>query len=184
MSRAEQPQENITEVWEIITPGTVWVWTYDRRNDRYQKQRVGGRGGGGSKRIQISVDDRRFNQQQVVDEMRAHDPFTNGALKRISGPDLDPHEDYLMSEKYHLTDDQLRGLLEVKDEAGFEAKVNEIESELILRRLCAVSEKDGTVWQHGFLKELVEKKYPVGGSQTTYLEMVRANELQGGAILS
>jgi hypothetical protein len=183
MARAEQPGEKLVEVWEIIIPGTVWVWTYDRRNDKYQKQRVGGRGGGGSKRLQISVDDRRFNQQQVVDEMRGYDPFTNGSLRRISGPDLDPEEDYLLTDKYHLTDDQLRGLLEVKDEAIFGDEVREIESELILRRLLAVAEKDGTVWQFELLRALVEERYPVGGTQKTVREMMASNELQGGSPL-
>jgi hypothetical protein len=124
MARTEQPHEKVIETWEIQTEGTVWVWIYDRREDRYVKQRVGGRQGG-SKRLHISTDDRRYNQEQIVDEMKGSDPFLNGALRLVSA---DKPED--LDTTYHLTLQDLQSLLEVRDLDLFEEEVRGITSEL------------------------------------------------------
>lgn len=170
-------QEKTVETWEITHDGTVWVAVYDKREDKYKKQRVGGRAGG-SKRLHITADDRRFNQEQVVDEMKQNDPFTNGSLKLISA---DRPED--VDTTYHLTAVDLEAILK-EDPETFEARVGDIKSELIVRRLLEVAEKAGTVAQLAFIRDLVEERYKVGGTQKSVREMLKAGEELSGTQMS
>src|SRR4051812_16780617 len=129
----EKDAREIHEVWEITTPGTVWVWTRDVRNPgQYNKTRVGGRSGG-SKRLRITTDERRYNEEQVIDEMLDHNPFRNGTLRLLS-IDEDVQVDDIVA-NYHLSDDELKQYFDVKDEDLFTEAMKEIESELVLRRL-------------------------------------------------
>lgn len=166
------------ETWEITTTGTVWVWVKDPREGGYKKQRVGGRSGG-SRRLHISVDDRRFNTEQVVDEMEGHNPFSNGILRLVSVREADD-----IDTKYHKTDDELVEMLAVRDQDAFEQAVREIKSELLVRRLYAAAEVSGTVGQVTFLRDLIDETWRVGGSQRTVREMLAAGELSGGQSLS
>jgi hypothetical protein len=177
MARSAQPDEKVIETWEITTEGTIWVWVYDRREDRYVKQRVGGRQG--SRRLHISTDDRRYNQENVVDEMKDHDPFINGALRLVSADRPDD-----IDSTYHLTADDLRSLLSIRDMALFEEEVRGIRSELIVRRLLEVAETDGTMGQVTFIRELIQQRYKVGGTQRTVQEMIEAGERIAGTALS
>lgn len=170
--------DKVVETWEITTEGTVWVWKMDARENKYVKQRVGGRQGG-SKRLHISRDDRRFNQEQVIDEMKSHDPFTNGALVLVSAEKADD-----IDSTYHLTIDDLLRLLEVKDQALFESEVADIKSELILRRLKEVAETKATVAQLEFIRDTIDARYKVGGTQRTVREMIEAGDMAGGEVLS
>lgn len=178
MPRIAQNGDSVIETWEITTAGTVWVWTYDKRNDTYVKTRCGGRQGG-SKRLHISSDDRRYNQEQVVDEMKSQDPFTNGLLKLVSkerAEDIDA--------TYHLGPENLRDILKVTDEELFRTEVSDIKSELILRRLRDEAETYGTVSQLRFITDLIEERYKVGGTQRTVQEMLNAGEVLAGTRLS
>lgn len=168
----------IIETWKITTDGTVWLWKMDPREDKYVKVRVGGRQGG-SKTVHISVDDRRFNQEQIVDEMRDYDPFTNGALILVSA---ERAED--IDSTYHLTAENLLEMLEIKDTETFEEEVSGIKSELILRRLKELAETKATVAQLEYIRSVIEDRYKVGGTQRTVREMIEAGELAGGEILS
>lgn len=168
----------VMETWEITTDGTVWVDKMDAREGRYVKQRVGGRQGG-SRRLHITRDDRRFNQEQVVEEMGGYDPFTNGALVLVSSEKADD-----IDSTYHLTTEDLGRLLEIKDSALFEQEVRDIKSELILRRLKELSETQATVAQLEFVSELIRDRYKVGGTQRTVREMISAGEMSGGEVLS
>lgn len=169
MGRAVQPDEKVVEVWEIMIGGTVWVWTYDRRDDKYTKQRVGGRQG--SKKLHISRDDRRFNQEQVVEENKHLDPFTNGTLRLVSADKADD-----IDATYHLTDEDLVTMLEVKDLETFTEAVHDIKSELLLRRLKEVADTHATVAQLEVIKGLIEDRYKVGGTQRTVREMLAGGE--------
>lgn len=171
-------ESKVIETWETTTEGTVWVWKKDARENKYVEQRVGGRQGG-SKRVHITRDDRRFNQEQVVDEMKEHDVFTNGQLVLVSA---DRAED--IDATYHLTTDDLTRLLEIKDDALFEQEVSDVKSELILRRLREVAESKGTVAQLEFIRDLISERYRVGGTQRTVREMMAAGEMSGGEALS
>lgn len=170
--------EKIMETWEITTEGTVWVSKMDMREGKYVKTRVGGRQGG-SRRLHITRDDRRFNQEQVVEEMKHNDPFTNGALVLVSAEVADD-----IDTTYHLTGEDLRRLLEIKDTELFETEVADIKSELILRRLKEVAESDATVAQLQFINDVIESRYKVGGTQRTVREMMQAGEMSGGEVLS
>lgn len=170
--------ESIIEVWEMTTEGTAWVWVMDPRDKAYRKQRVGGRAGG-SKRLHISSDDRRFNQEQVIEEMKDQDPFTNGALRLISA---DVPSD--VDTTYHLTPDDLQAMLGIKDEELFQSSVADIKSELIVRRLKEVAETFGTVAQLEFISSLIKERYAVGGTQRTVREMLEQGEKLAGTLLS
>ncbi len=170
--------DKIMETWEITTDGTVWVDKMDPREGRYVKQRVGGRQGG-SRRLHITRDDRRFNQEQVVEEMKHSDPFTNGALVLVSA---ERAED--IDTTYHLTNEDLGRLLEIKDAALFQSEVSDIKSELILRRLKELGETQATVAQLEFVTELIRERYKVGGTQRTVREMMAAGDMSGGELLS
>lgn len=169
MARPEVDENDKTvETWEITGNSTVWVWVYDKREDKYIKQRVGGRAG--SRRLHIRRDDRKFNQEQVVDENKTHDPFTNGALRLVDGP-----EDTDVDRTYHWTLDDFKKILSLGEEA-FQEAVEGITSELIVRRLKDVAEKHGQVWQLEFLRTHVEEHYKAGGSQKAVREMIAAGE--------
>ena len=150
--------EKTLERWESTTPGvTIWVWVYDKREDKYKKQRVGGRAG--SKVLTIRRDDRIYNQEVVVEENKHLDPFTNGLLRLIDGSTEG------VETKYHLTTEDLQKLLDIRDTELFKTEIEEIDSELILRRLKDVCEKHGAVWQLEFLRDLIEDRYKVSGTQ-------------------
>lgn len=172
---------SITEVWECTTKSTVWVWVNDRRNGGYMKQRVGG-SAGGSTRLRITADERRYNEEQVIDEMGDHNPFRNGLLRLISqsSPGLESEIDTTA----HLTDDDLHEMLNLRDPDLFEAAVKEMPFELPLRRLKAVAETEGTQAQLTFLDELLRERYPIGGTQRVVQEIMDEEERQQGTRLS
>lgn len=165
--------DKIIETWETSAPGTTWVWTYDRREDKYVEQRVGGREGSG--RIHLSRDDRKYNQERIPTENRMLDPFTNGALRLIESSDRDETLDI----RYHYSEADLSEMFEVRDEKLFADMVSEIESELIIRRLLAMAEKSGTQAQTTILKESCDARWPIGGTQATVRAMIEEGERLG-----
>lgn len=181
-ARIELPEESKLEVWEMVTKGTVWVWVYDRRNDSYKKQRVGGRGGA-SKKLTISMGDRRYNQEQVIDEMRQHDPFTNGMMLRLTGPELTDDDEYMKTAN-HKSNDELLEFFQLKDSDDFQEAIVDIESETLLRRLHSLAQQNALAWQLNAITDLLEERFRVGGTQRTVAEMIAANDMQGGHALS
>lgn len=179
MPRPVNENSKVVETWEITTNGTVWVYIYDRRNDTYTKQRVGGRGG--SRKLHINRDDRIFNQEQVVDENRQHDVFTNGLLRFVSANDGSEPD---LELKWAFTEDQMKELFTVKDLGLFEEEVRQIQSELALRRLTELAEKEATNAQYALLRDLVEERYKVGGTQRAVADMIRSGEQLAGMTLS
>lgn len=163
-------EDKVVETWESAIEGTVWVWVYDRREDRYQKQAVGGRSA--SKRLHITRDDRKYNQEQIPVENSTHDPFTNGALRFIDAATRDESLDM----RYHFTDTELAQVFELRDQDLFVEAVRGFESELILRRLGAMSEKLGTLVQVEAIRDLIQERYPIGGTQRSVREMIEAGE--------
>ena len=158
--------KNNTEIWECTTGATVWVWINDVRQGGYMKQRVGGRAGG-SKRLRITTDERRYNEELVIDEMADHNPFRNGLLMLISSAKVDD-----IDISAHLTDQDLHDMLEFRDPELFEAAVAEMQHELVIRRLKALAETEGTVAQNDFLNDLLRVRYPIGGTQSVVQEML------------
>lgn len=158
-------EDKVIETWESVIPGTVYVWTYDRRDDRYIKTGCGGRS---SKRLRISRDDRYYNQELIPIENRQHDPFTNGALKLMESATRDE----TLDERYHLSLQELKQLFEVRDVDLFIEGIKDIDSELVLRRLADIAEEDATVPQRDALKDLIRERYPIGGTQKAVREML------------
>lgn len=174
------PRSNV-ETWEINTEGTVWVWTRDVRNPgQMQKTRVGGRAGG-SRRLRISTDERRYNEEQIIDEMGTQNPFRNGALRLVSGK---PSDDADVDPALHWSAEDYQEFLKVRDPEVFEEALRDIKSELIVRRLLDFAEKDGTLPQVEAIRNIIEERYKVGGTQRTVREMLAAGEGAGGQPLS
>lgn len=178
----EKDPREIHELWEVMVPGTIWVWVRDVRiPGQYKKTRVGGKAGG-SRKLRITTDERRYNEEQVIEEMLDHNPFRNGFLRLVS-VDEDARPDDILA-NYHLTDKDLLAYFEVKDADVFKEGVQDIESELILRRLFSLAREHGSVAQFDVLQDLVEERYKVGGTQKTVREMIAAGEVDGGERLS
>ncbi len=97
MRPTAKDEDKVIETWESTVEGTVYVDVYSRREDAYVSQRIGGTTG--SKRLHISRDDRKYNQERVSDENKMLDPFTNGALRLIESATRDENLDT----RYHLT---------------------------------------------------------------------------------
>jgi hypothetical protein len=57
--------------------------------------------------------------------------------------------------------------------------VSDITSELVLRRIYSLSEGAGTQAQNEALKNLIDTRYPIGGTQKTVREMIEAGERIG-----
>lgn len=167
------PQDAIIETWEIAFPGTVWVWVYDRREDVYKKQAVGGRQG--SKSIHLTRDDRKYNQELIPDENRHLDPFTNGCLRLLGSADRDESLDV----RNHYSRDDLIAMFEVRDPDLFTEAMQTLASEVVLRRLQGLADDHGTVTQGAILRDLITERFPVGGTQRTVREMMEAGERIG-----
>ncbi len=165
--------DRIIETWESAIAGTTWVWTYNRRDDRYIKTRVGGREG--SNRIRISRDDRKYNQEMVPVENRLLDPFTNGTLILVDTANRDDQLDT----RYHYTKAQLEEMFELREPELFKEAIEGIESELIIRRLYSMAEKIGTNEQTQILRDICDERWPIGGTQRTVREMIEAGERIG-----
>jgi len=175
------PADKVIETWEITGEGTAWVWVKDPREAKMVKQRVGGRAGG-SRKLHISTDDRRFNEEQVIEEMAAHNIFRNGTLRFISATDGSQPVD--LAQTAQLTEEDMAALLEIRDEDLFRDEVKDIDSELIIRRLKNLAEKDGTMAQNEVLTEIIESRWKVGGTQRTVRELIEAGERIGGQVVS
>ena len=70
------------EIWESTTAQTMWINVMDHLNGGWKQIRVGG---DGPKRIQLTVTERRYNQDLTPEENLSLDPFANGALICVQG---------------------------------------------------------------------------------------------------
>jgi hypothetical protein len=168
---------DMMEIWKSATESTIYINRIDDEG-KIRKVRVGG-AGGGSRTLRISKADRLFHSESIAEECRHLDPFTNGALLPAGEAqygDLEP--------RWHLTDADLAEYLVAKDPNAFRALIEEIESELVLRRLRVLCEKDGTLDQNAALADLIARRYPAGGSQRTWLEIDAESKKAPGTRLS
>jgi hypothetical protein len=166
-------EDAVVESWEIAFAGSVWVWIYDRREDAYKKVQVGNTSG--SKRLHITRDDRKYNQELIPDENRRLDPFTNGSLRLLGSANRDESLDI----RNHFADDELTAMFEVRDPDLFAEALADITSEVVLRRLAALADAHATVNQNNALRDLIQARYPIGGTQKTVREMFEAGERIG-----
>jgi hypothetical protein len=166
------PAKDTIEVWEVQTPSTVYVYQRDPRDPTgYRQTRVGGPNG--TKRLRITTDDREFTEEQILEENTQLNPFRNGALKRVDGGD----------NAGIVTDEDLAELMTLEPEVFREA-VGEMDSELTVRRLYELVQRSGTVVQAEIVRDIIEDRWKVGGTQKTVREMIDAQEQVGGQIVS
>src|SRR4051812_38200495 len=98
------------EIWEVTTEGATYVNVHDPRvAGAWIQKKVGG---GGSKRITITVDEREFNQELIAYENQDQDAFSNGLLVRIMPKDTE-------RTRFERTDAELTALLEDEDDDSF-----------------------------------------------------------------
>lgn len=160
----DQQQLQVSEVWEATTTGTTWL---HKKNPQvagtWRQHKVGGRG---SQRITLTVEERLHNQELMPYENSHLDPFSNGTLIRISPLDGDrsPSE---------VTDPQLLELFEIGSDDVFAAEINEITSEVVLRRLLALAEKHASMVRYNTIRDLVDDRYKRGKTQTSVKDLFR-----------
>lgn len=175
---AVSPTTNL-EVWEVTGEFTVWVWKHDVRNPGHMdKVRAGGKAGG-SKRLRLTTDERRYNEEQIVEENEGLNPFKNGLLKLIDSGKLAVDD---IDETYHWGEEQFMAFFEIRDPNLFQEQAEEITSELIMRRLYMYGEKAATLDQIAVLKELIEDRYKSGGTQGTVQEILDEESRLGRTI--
>lgn len=150
--------QKVLETWEVQVPGTIYVLKLDRRKDEYVKTRLNGTRG--PKRVTLTRDDRKYNQEQVRPEYVKHDPFQNGALAQVVDGEL-----------VGITDVELSEMLQVREMADFTDLVSSIDNELTARRLLAVARTEGTLQQYEVVRDHIEDNWKVGGTQPTVEEM-------------
>lgn len=156
------------EVWEITTPGRVWLTVTDDRG-RSKSVSVGGTGKPGA-RIRISTLDREMMQDSLVEDRS--DPFVNGMLKRVDG---DQNSDERTASDQALTSEELAELFEKKGNA-FQSAVKKL-NELNVRRLREMAEPlDAAASQIAFLDSHIEEHYRAGGDTPTYRELKGAGD--------
>jgi hypothetical protein len=149
------------EVWEITVPGTVWV---EVTNDRGKSVplRVGGRPGA---RLRISAEDRELTQERIVD--RELDPFVNGMLVRV---DADQQQVEKTRSDDALTTEDLLKIFATQGKK-FQTTVDGL-GEVTVRRMWEMAEDvDATASQINYLKDSIERRWPIGGDTKVYREM-------------
>jgi hypothetical protein len=153
------------ETWEATTDGAVYVQVKDpRERTGWRQAKVTGRG---RKKIQLSVEERLFNQDLVPDEKRSqHDPFSNGLLVRTS-----PASTEAPLDGAHYTDEQLVELLGLDSDEVFLASVEAIQSEVVVRRLLKLAETKATMVRYQALQELVDTRYHIGKTSRVVAEI-------------
>ncbi len=156
------PEEEATEVWEATTNSGTRILVRDQRQGGWKKVRVSRKGS--RKRLTITPDERRHNQEGLPDKNLKHDAFSNGKLVCIIGDEIGRG----------YSDDDLKFMLTV-DDAELRDIVDGL-SEVVLRRLCAIAEKKGTNPQFNFLRDVIAVRFRVGGTQVAVAEMYAAGE--------
>jgi hypothetical protein len=161
------------ETWEATTDGTTWVQVKDPRvAGGWRGQKVGGKS---RKKLNISVEEREFNQELIPEENAHHDPFQNGLLVRIHPKAV---EDRGVNE---LDDEQLKEILAVDDDDLFEATVEAIDSEVIVRRLAELGKKGTTYARLQVILDIIEKRYSVGKTSRVVQEAMEDDAKYIGA---
>lgn len=152
------------EIWEATTEAVVFVAVRDTINGGWKHKKVTQQG---SRRIQLTVEERRYNQDNIPEENMNLDPFSNGQLICVQGDAKAPN---------HLTDEDLISVLTLEDDDEFEAAVADFESEVIIRRLLNLAQTKASHVRFEYIRDLVDERYRVGGTQRTVQAMMDAGE--------
>jgi hypothetical protein len=155
------------EIWESVTDAKVYVNVKDpMKPGGWTKKKISRVTG--PKRLQISVEERRYNQDLVPDERVSNDPFSNGMLVCVQGKEKPANA---------MTDEELLDILNLDDDDLFKETIEGIESEVVVRRLYGLSETKATHARYLIIQEIVDTRYRVGGSQRVVEEMIEAGEV-------
>lgn len=162
------------EIWESTTGGTVYVNVKDPRNPRaWIQKKVGGKG---SQRITITVEERLFNQDMNTYENEHLDPFANGLLYRVSPKSGERGQ-------YELSDEELVAVLKGGEDEDFEATVANTKSEIMLRRMLFLAERNATMHRFNIIKDTVEQRFAIGKTSKVVQEMYEDDHRYAGADL-
>ena len=158
----EQVNLKAQETWESTTGGTTFINVKDPRNpDGWVHKKVGGKG---TQRITLTVEERLFNQDLVAYENTHLCPFRNGLLVRIAPANSERGQ-------FELKDEELLLLLQAGEDEDFEVTIEKTTSEVILRRMLFLAERNATMWRYNKLKDLIEARYAVGKASQVYREI-------------
>lgn len=150
------------EIWETTTGGTTYVHVKDPRNPRgWVTKKVGGRG---SKRISLTIEEREFNQELVAYENKHQDPFTNGLLYRIQPKSVE-------RSAFEVSDEELVQLLGAGEDEQFEEDIRKISSEVILRRMLFLAERNVSMWRFNMLQTVIDDRFKIGKTQQVVREI-------------
>ena len=168
---AMAPEDSETqETWEMVVPGGVRVWKRSRRTGEYETVRM--HGTKGPKKLRISKDERLYNQELIPEESKKNDPFENGSMVLLAG-----------GKRIGVTDADLEEYLQIGDIEIFTEALQSIgDKELLVRRLYRIAEKQGTMAQVETIRELLDARYRVGGTQPTVEEMMAEGDNKGELI--
>lgn len=156
--------EDIIEIWEATTDSVVFLNVKDPVKKGWKQVKVTLQG---PKRLQITLEERRFNQSQIPEENLHLDPFSNGQLICVQGEAKGINM---------LTDDDLITILTLEEDAEFETAVSDLDSEVLVRRLLGLAQTRATNTRFEFIRDLVDVRYRVGGTQTTVQQMIDDGE--------
>lgn len=155
------------EIWESVTDAKVYVNVKDpMKPGGWAKKKISRVTG--PKRLQISVEERRYNQDLVPDERVGNDPFSNGMLVCVQGKEKPANA---------MTDEELLDILNLEDDDLFQETIAGIDSEVLIRRMYGLSETKSTHARYLMIQEIVDTRYRVGGSQRVVTEMIEAGEV-------
>jgi hypothetical protein len=167
-------EKQTQEIWESTTGGTTFVHVKDPRNPNgWVQKKVGGRG---TKRITMTVEEREFNQELVSYENQAHDPFTNGLLYRVQPKSVERSQ-------YEISDEELVAMLQAGEDEDFEETIKNTSSEVILRRLLFLAERNATMHRHRVLQATIDGRFQIGKTSRVVREMQEDDARYSGADL-
>jgi hypothetical protein len=153
------------ETWEAATGGTTHVHVRDPRvRDGWKVVKISGRG---RKKIQLSVEERLYNQELVQEDKRHHDPFSNGLLVRTSPPPAATEDGF----EGGVSDEQLLELINLSSDEVFMDQVRAIESEVVVRRLLGLAESKATNVRYTALQDYVDERYHIGKTSRVVQEL-------------
>lgn len=167
---------NDVEVWIATTQSTVWLWVEDALSGRIGAWKCVPVGGpDGNPRIQLTVRERRHNQEQIPERNAHLDPFLNGLLVCRQGNIQSP---------LGFTDEQLIELLQVEPQETFEQILHDPRlNEILLRRLEGLATRHTNAYRHDMIVDLVDERFRVGSTQRSLREDLASVTGVGNGVL-
>jgi hypothetical protein len=144
------------EIWESTIPGRVTLEIADAKG-RTQTLTTLGKG----QRIRITTDDREIVEEGIVEA--EHNPFKNGMLFRV---DTGAHE----RSTEEISDAELAAIFDLGQD-DFRSTVTALGQVNVRRLKNMVADVDASKSEIEFLDQLIEERWPLGGSMPSYDEM-------------